>query len=149
MRSCPARTATSSTAGVLATRKATSPRYGSLWPRSRKWASNSKASFQAHIVVEEEFGGNGALAMIRQGYKADAVLVAESTEMQIHPANRGAIWFRIEIEGLPRHMGRKHDGISAIDLSYKVIQALYEYEKLIIAEAPTTPVLSATPTPCR
>lgn len=94
-----------------------------------------KGDVQAQIVVEEEFGGNGALAMIRGGCKADAVLVAESTEMQIHPANRGAIWFKIEIEGLPRHMGRKHEGISAIDLSYKVINALYKYEKRIIAES--------------
>ncbi len=94
-----------------------------------------KGDVQAQIVVEEEFGGNGALAMIRAGYKADAVVVAESTEMQIHPANRGAIWFKIEIEGLPRHMGRKHEGISAIDLSYKVINALYEYEDRIIAES--------------
>lgn len=94
-----------------------------------------KGDVQAQIVVEEEFGGNGALALIRQGYKADAVLVCESTELQIHPANRGAIWFRIEIEGVATHMGRKHDGISAIDLSYKVIQALYEYEKRIIADS--------------
>ena len=94
---------------------------------------------QAQIVVEEEFGGNGALALIRQGYKADAVIVCESTELQIHPANRGAIWFRIEIEGLPRHMGCKHEGISAIDLSYKVIQALYDYEKRIIADSANYP----------
>ena len=98
-----------------------------------------KGEVQAQIVVEEEFGGNGALAMIRQGYAADAVLVVESTEMQIHPANRGAIWFRIEIEGVARHMGRKHEGISAIDLSYKVIQALYEYEKRIVAESANYP----------
>ncbi|NLN77537.1 MAG: ArgE/DapE family deacylase [Armatimonadetes bacterium] len=90
---------------------------------------------QTQIVVEEEFGGNGALAMIRQGYKADAVLVAESTEMHIHPANRGAIWFKIEIEGVPRHMGRKHEGISAIDLSCKVIDALYQYEKRIVEDS--------------
>ena len=32
-------------------------------------------------------------------------------------------------------MGRKHEGISAIDLSYKVIQALYEYEKRIVADS--------------
>ena len=94
---------------------------------------------QAQIVVEEEFGGNGALAMLRQGYKADAVLVAESTEMHIHPANRGAIWFKIEIEGVPRHMGRKHEGISAIDLSYKVIDALYQYERRIIEESANYP----------
>jgi len=98
-----------------------------------------KGEVQTQIVVEEEFGGNGALSLIRQGYTADAVLIAESTEMQIHPANRGAIWFRIEIEGLPRHMGRKHEGISAIDLSYRVIHALYGYEKKLIADSARYP----------
>jgi len=98
-----------------------------------------RGDIQAQIVLEEEFGGNGALSLLRQGYKADAVLVCESTELHIHPANRGAIWFRIEIEGVATHMGRKHEGISAIDLSYKVIQALYEYEKRIIADSATYP----------
>lgn len=94
---------------------------------------------QAQIVLEEEFGGNGALSLLRQGCKADAVMVMESSELQIHPANRGAIWFRIEIEGVPKHMGRKFEGISAIDLSCKVIQALYEYEKQIIADSANYP----------
>ena len=94
---------------------------------------------QAQIVLEEEFGGNGALALLRQNKKADAVVVLESSEMQIHPANRGAIWFRIEIEGVPKHMGRKFEGISAIDLSMKVIQALYKYEKEIIADSANYP----------
>lgn len=98
-----------------------------------------KGEIQTQIVAEEEFGGNGALSLIRQGYKADAVLIAESTELQIHPANRGAVWFRIEIEGLPKHMGRKHEGISAIDLSYRVIHALYGYEKKIIADSARYP----------
>lgn len=89
----------------------------------------------AQIVVEEEVGGNGALALIRQGYRADAVIVLEGSQLNIHPANRGAIWFRIRIQGSPCHMGRKHEGVSAIDLSYKVIQALYEYEKRIVADS--------------
>jgi len=98
-----------------------------------------KGDVQAQVVVEEEFGGNGALALIRNGYTADAAFIMESSELNIHPANRGAIWFRIEIEGLPRHMGRKHEGISAIDLSYKVIQALYKYEDKIVADSANYP----------
>lgn len=94
---------------------------------------------QAQVVIEEELGGNGALDLIRKGYLADVAFVMEGSELDIHPANRGAIWFKIEIEGLPCHMGRKHDGISAIDLSYKVIQALYEYEKNIIADSANYP----------
>jgi len=90
---------------------------------------------QCQAVIEEENGGNGALSLIRGGYRADAVVVLESSELNIHPANRGAIWFKIEVEGLPTHMGRKSEGISAIDLSFKVVQALCEYEKLIIADS--------------
>lgn len=90
---------------------------------------------QAQIVVEEEPGGNGALALIRQGYRADAAVIVEGSSLQIHPANRGAIWFRIRIEGLPTHMGRKYEGISAIDLAIKVIHALYAYEKRIVADS--------------
>lgn len=98
-----------------------------------------KGDVRAQIVVEEEFGGNGALSLIREDHKADAAIVMESSELNIHPANRGAIWFKIEIEGVPCHMGRKHKGISAIDLSYKVIQALYEYEKRIIEDSANYP----------
>ena len=94
---------------------------------------------QAQAVIEEEPGGNGALSLIRQGYTADAAVIFESTNLNIHPANRGAIWFKIEVEGLPTHMGRKSEGISAVDLSIKVIQALYEYEKLIIADSADYP----------
>jgi len=99
----------------------------------------SRGDVQAQIVVEEENGGNGALDLIRKGYRADIAIIAEGSGLNIHPANRGAIWFRIEIEGSPTHMGRKHEGISAIDLSYKVIQALYEYEKVIVADSANYP----------
>lgn len=98
-----------------------------------------RGEIQAQIVIEEENGGNGALDLIRKGYKADVALVMEGSDLQIHPANRGAIWFRIEIEGNPTHMGRKYEGISAIDLAYKVIQALYEYEKVLIADSANYP----------
>lgn len=94
---------------------------------------------QAQVVVEEEFGGNGALALIRQGYRADAVIIVEPSQLNIHPANRGAVWFQIEIEGLSAHMGRKYEAISAVDLAYKVINALYEYEKRLIADSANYP----------
>jgi acetylornithine deacetylase len=94
-----------------------------------------RGDVQAQIVIEEELGGNGALDLIRKGYTADAAVVMESTDLNIHPANRGAIWFRIDLKGFPTHMGRKQDGISAIDMACKVIQALYEYEKKLVADS--------------
>jgi acetylornithine deacetylase/succinyl-diaminopimelate desuccinylase-like protein len=52
------------------------------------------------FVVEEETGGNGSLSLaldreLKQFY--DAVLVAECTGLKIYPANRGAVWYRAEL----------------------------------------------------
>jgi acetylornithine deacetylase len=105
----------------------------------REVGAKLKGEVQAQIVIEEELGGNGALDLIRKGCLADAAIVMESTDLNIHPANRGAIWFRIDIEGLPAHMGRKFDGVSAIDKACRVIQALYEYEARIIADSKNYP----------
>jgi len=86
----------------------------------------------AEVVIEEEVGGNGLLALLRQGFTADAAVVLESTELHIHPANRGAIWFRIGMEGVPTHMGRRHEGVNAIEKMMLVIASLQEYEKELI-----------------
>jgi len=52
------------------------------------------------FVVEEETGGNGSLSLaidrkLREEY--DSVLVGECTGLKIHPANRGAVWYRAEL----------------------------------------------------
>jgi acetylornithine deacetylase len=91
-------------------------------------------------VIEEEVGGNGSLALIRQGYTADGAVVLEPTELRIHPANRGVLWFRVTAEGRPVHMGRIYDGISAIDMSMDLIRALREYERELIEDSRTHPL---------
>ena len=92
------------------------------------------------IVIEEEVGGNGALALIRQGYKADGVIVLEPTELEIKPANRGAIWFQIEIEGKPVHMGKIWKGVNAIEKTCYLMKVLREYEKKLIEESKNIPL---------
>ncbi len=52
------------------------------------------------LVVEEETGGNGSLSLaidreLKRHY--DSVLVGECTGLKLHPANRGAVWYRAEI----------------------------------------------------
>jgi acetylornithine deacetylase/succinyl-diaminopimelate desuccinylase-like protein len=54
------------------------------------------------FVVEEETGGNGSLSLamdreLKPLY--DSVLVGEPTSLKIHPANRGAVWYRAELRG--------------------------------------------------
>ncbi|HID95946.1 MAG TPA: ArgE/DapE family deacylase [Candidatus Latescibacteria bacterium] len=94
-----------------------------------------KGDLDVQIVIEEEVGGNGALALILDGYRADGVIVLEGTNLQVHPANRGALWFKIGIQGKPVHMGRKQEGVSAIEKAVKVIGALSDYEVRLLKES--------------
>jgi acetylornithine deacetylase len=99
-----------------------------------------KGDVQAQFVIEEEVGGNGALALIKQGYRADAAIILEGTNLQIHPANRGAIWFRLRVTGKSVHMGRAHEGVNAIEKVAALFPALREYERRIIAESAGQPL---------
>jgi acetylornithine deacetylase/succinyl-diaminopimelate desuccinylase-like protein len=52
------------------------------------------------FVVEEETGGNGSLSLaldaeLKQWY--DSIVVGECTGLKIHPANRGAVWYRADL----------------------------------------------------
>lgn len=81
-------------------------------------------------VIEEESGGAGTLAAIVKGYKADAALIPEPTNLRIFPKQQGSMWFRIEVEGRAAHGGTRYEGISAIEKSMLVIQHIRELEEL-------------------
>ena len=58
----------------------------------------------AMFVVEEETGGNGSLSLaLERQLKSfyDSILVCECTGLKIHPANRGAVWYRARLSPLP------------------------------------------------
>ena len=90
---------------------------------------------EAHIVVEEEVGGNGALALIRERPKADAAIVGEATQLNVHPANRGALWWKLTVRGKSTHMGRAHRGVNAIEKAMKAITYLRRLEEELLAES--------------
>lgn len=57
----------------------------------------------AMFVVEEETGGNGSLSLaIDRDLKKlyDTILVGECTALKIYPANRGAVWYRADLNRL-------------------------------------------------
>jgi len=83
---------------------------------------------QAQFVIEEESGGNGSLAAIIGGRRADAAIVLEPTGLEIRPANRGAAWFKLTVSGRSVHMGRYHEGVSAFDEMLGLLRILKEYE---------------------
>lgn len=94
----------------------------------------------AQLVVEEEIGGNGALAALLGGARANAVVVLEPTGLNIHPACRGACWFRITLHGQSVHMGRKQVGVSAFEKAVLVYNALEEYERDLVAASRNQPL---------
>ena len=100
----------------------------------------TRGDVEAQLVLEEEVGGNGALGLILAGHVADAALVLESTNHQVHPANRGAIWYRVKITGKSVHMGRIREGVSAHDKAIQVIEILRRYEQRLIAESRGVPL---------
>lgn len=79
-------------------------------------------------VIEEEEGGNGTLACVLKGYKADAGIIVESTDMSIRPAARGGMWIRIIVKGKSVHVGSKQEGVSAIENAMKVYMRLMQLE---------------------
>jgi acetylornithine deacetylase len=80
-------------------------------------------------VIEEESGGLGTLAAILRGYKADAAIIPEPTNMKIFPKQQGSMWFRIHVKGRSAHGGTRYEGVSAIEKSYLVVEHIRELEK--------------------
>jgi len=99
-----------------------------------------KGDIEQQVVIEEEPGGNGALALIRQGCSADGVIVGEGSSLNVFPANRGAIWFRARTFGTPMHMGRRFEGQNAIEKMMEAIRLMLIYEKKIVAESANYPL---------
>jgi acetylornithine deacetylase len=85
-----------------------------------------------HFVVEEENGGNGTLAMVRRGIKADAAIVLEASEFHVVPAVRGAVWFELEVYGRAGHSGNVAGRISAIDEAFAAIQIFKQYHDQLL-----------------
>ncbi|HTL18291.1 MAG TPA: M20/M25/M40 family metallo-hydrolase [Patescibacteria group bacterium] len=100
-----------------------------------KWNRNVVAMF----VVEEETGGNGSLSLaidreLKRMY--DSALVSECTGLKIHPANRGAVWYRAQLRA-PR-------GISAFEM-YAFINEEMEKEGAAIRAESRHPLFPQRP----
>lgn len=79
-------------------------------------------------VVEEECTGNGALACLQRGYKADAVIIPEPFAEQLVTAQIGVIWFQVHLKGIPVHVHEAQNGANAIEAAIPLIAALREME---------------------
>ena len=80
-------------------------------------------------VIGEEDGGVGTLATILRGYRADGAVVVEPTELQIVPAQAGALNFRVTVPGHSAHGCMREEGVSAIEKFIPIYQAVMALEK--------------------
>lgn len=79
-------------------------------------------------VVDEEGGGNGTLACVVEGYRADAAIVTEPTGLHIRPASRGVFLLKVDVVGKATHAALKWEGVNAIEKAVKIVQGMYELE---------------------
>jgi acetylornithine deacetylase len=86
------------------------------------------ATLYLQSVTEEECTGNGALACLLRGYKAEAAIIPEPEDEKLVRANAGVIWFRVHVKGQAVHVREAGTGANAIEAAYRLIAALRELE---------------------
>lgn len=92
-----------------------------------------KGDVMINVVIDEEVSGHGTLDTIIRGYKADAGISGETSDLAVQPACIGRIWFEIEIQGKPAGIQQRYQGVSAIDLGNTITKAVAELEAKRIA----------------
>lgn len=63
-----------------------------------------KGDVTVGTLADEEAGGMGALDFIHQGYRADAAIMTEPTDLKIAPLCRGILWGKIIVKGRAGHI---------------------------------------------
>ena len=81
------------------------------------------------FVIDEEPGGNGSLSLaldreLKQRY--DSMLVLECCDHRLHPANRGAVWYRLDVF---------MSGVSQFEMAAFVIEQLEKEGRAIRSES--------------
>jgi acetylornithine deacetylase len=76
------------------------------------------------LVVGEQQGGVGTLALLERGWRADSFVDGEPVDNSLLTLHAGVWPFRINVYGRMRHVSKQAEGINAIEKTYKVIEAL-------------------------
>lgn len=101
----------------------------------------------AHLVNEEEVGGNGTLAMARRGERADGCVVLEPTGGKLFTSIRGAVWFRLQFAGKAGHSGQAGQTRSALLMARDAIRILEDYHANLLKNSRGFPLFDGYPNP--
>ncbi len=82
------------------------------------------------FVIDEEPGGNGSLSLaLDRRFAFDTLIVLEATKLAVHPGNRGAVWYRLELDG------SEAPGVDLVGLAAACVLALEREGAAIKAES--------------
>jgi acetylornithine deacetylase len=93
-----------------------------------------RGSVTLEYVVDEEITGYGTLACIARGYRADAGICCESSDLCIQPACIGRLWFYIDVIGKTSGISNKWESVSPIEKALKIVEAVNDLEKMRIED---------------
>jgi acetylornithine deacetylase len=82
-------------------------------------------------VIEEECGGNGMLAVLQAGYDADATLIGEPTDLQLHANGVGVIWARLTARSDGAHAAVASEIGRPLDQILHAVQGLRALESTL------------------
>ena len=90
-----------------------------------------------HMVVEEELGGNGTLAMLRheKAARPDVLINMEPTNLRLMTSIRGAIWFEMRFFGKSGHAGDATSTENAIFKAIQAVQVLKDFHARLLQES--------------
>ncbi|MFC1956209.1 ArgE/DapE family deacylase [Chloroflexota bacterium] len=93
-----------------------------------------KGDIFLEYTMDEELTGNGTLACVAKGYKADAGICCETSSMHVQPGCIGRIWFEIMVHGKPAGIQRAWEGVNAIEKGYAIVQAVSDLGNIRVNE---------------
>jgi len=79
-------------------------------------------------VIEEECTGNGALACLHRGYRADAAVIPEPFNHTLSVAQVGVMWVQLVVTGTPAHVLDTSAGTNAIEAAWTLAAHLKALE---------------------
>jgi len=90
----------------------------------KKKGLTPKATIHFAATIDEEVGFTGVRHLVASGFRADAGVVAEPTELKVIRAHKGSARWRIITHGKAAHSSKPHLGVNAIDKMADVILRL-------------------------
>lgn len=94
-------------------------------------------------VADEEATSIGTEQVLEAGWRADAAIVSEPTNLEIYHAHRGFVWVEVTIHGVAAHGSRADLGVDAISKAGYFLVEFDKYAQGLLEKESTDPILGS------